>query len=291
MILDIPAIASKLAPEFVGDSASLSTICIRTTNPKYLLFRENGTSPVCVAQVGSRDELTRLDAVLQRIHSIAPELVAKPLGMSPFGDRCVHLQSGMPGLPWFVIKDKTRSRERWLHLAALAGTALQRLQNAVGKQAEWHSRLKPGEELRRQARICAEQGVELSTRATLHIEQQAGLLDSLGEITSQYQHGDFCLNNLLVSDSSVAIIDFDEFGRTVMPLHDEIGLALSIADLSPHRGVSPTPKHEQLRGLYLHHLLWRINQTHHFPTRKRARQELLARVEAAPGLALDSLSP
>jgi hypothetical protein len=125
--------------------------------------------------------------------------------------------------------------------------------------------------------------VDLSTRATQYIEQQAGALDSLGEIVSQYQHGDFCLNNLLLSDSSAAIIDFDEFGRTSMPLHDEIGLALSIADLSPYPEVSRMPKHEQLPGLYLHHLLWRINQTHLYPTRARARLELMARVESAAG--------
>ena len=36
------------------------------------------------------------------------------------------------------------------------------------------------------------------------------------------------LNNLLVSETAVSVIDFDEFGGTLVPLHDAFGLALSV---------------------------------------------------------------
>ncbi len=42
-----------------------------------------------------------------------------------------------------------------------------------------------------------------------------------------WQHGDFSLNNLMVSPDSMAVIDFEEFGLTRMPLHDAFGLAFS----------------------------------------------------------------
>jgi phosphotransferase family enzyme len=280
VILDVPAIASRLAPELLGDAAGLAAICIRTTNPKFLLFRGESRFPTCVAQVGSRPELERTDVVLARIHAAAPGLAARPLGLAPLeGDRCVHLQSGMPGLPWFVINDRIRTRPQWEQVVAQSVSALKKLQNAIGAYADWRVTLRPGQELRRQASICVQNGNALSERARRCIDEQAAVLDSLGEIPSQYQHGDFCLNNLLIGEREAAVIDFDEFGRTAMPLHDEIGLALSVADLCRFPDLSQFPRHDQFRGLYLHHLIWRINQANPWPTRTRMRLQLLEKVE------------
>ncbi len=280
MILNIADIASRLAPDTVGDAATLSCICIRTTNPKYLLFRPGSDFPICVAQSGSPRDLTRTDSVLERIHARDPGLVARPLGVLPMdAGLCVHLQSGMPGFPWFVIQDRVHSREQWLRVVTLAQDALHRLRQAIGAYDDWQVRLNPAEELRKQSRLCAQRG-ELSAHALQVIEQQALALEALGDISSSLQHGDFCLNNLLIGDERAAVIDFDEFGLTAMPLHDEIGLALSVSELSPHGELLPLPRHEQLRGLYLHHLLWRINQANSWPTRRKLRMDLLARVSA-----------
>src|SRR5207237_1152587 len=125
-------------------------------------------------------------------------------------------------------------------------------------------------ELRAQAALCTKRGVPFSARARDCLNASAECLEGLGEVPGFWQHGDFCLNNLLVSPSALAIIDFDEFGYTLMPLHDQIGLALSLHDLAP-RGVLPLPldgeitsspgagpvERSHLPGLFLHHLLWR----------------------------------
>src|SRR5205823_8004264 len=149
-------------------------------------------------------------------------------------------------------------------------------------------------------------GVALSHRADEWVDDCIEALDELGEVVGFAQHGDFCLNNLLVSEAGLAVIDFDEFGRTHMPLQDEIGLALSFQHFAPRGGRLLPPADDLARmlrnrhganadaaghlgGLLLYHLLWRINQTHDWPTRAGVRRSLVAMVEelaAEPSAAL-----
>src|SRR5436305_14860207 len=98
--------------------------------------------------------------------------------------------------------------------------------------------------------------------------------NAIGPLATCWQHGDFSLNNLLVAPDSVAIIDFEEFGGTSVPLHDAFGLALSVA-LSQgsecmlarqdciRACVNTAIADEAIElssvpALLLHHLLWRV---------------------------------
>src|SRR5690606_13326326 len=122
------------------------------------------------------------------------------------------------------------------------------------------------------------------------IDNKVRLLDAIGTVDSHLQHGDFCLNNLLIGDQP-SIIDFDEFGGTSMPLNDWIGLDLSLRELSsrPDRreahSIGSCITHAELRsdafipGILVHYLLWRINQAHAHVTREHARRALIAKVE------------
>jgi hypothetical protein len=94
-----------------------------------------------------------------------------------------------------------------------------------------------------------------------------------------------------VSDTAVSVIDFDEFGGTLVPLHDAFGLALSVRlSQSDHcplsfadciaQCVEPARQDEQvdtayLPGLLMHHLLWRINQCHGLERRAPLKRTLL----------------
>ena len=99
------------------------------------------------------------------------------------------------------------------------------------------------------------------------------------------------------------IIDFDEFGLTSMPLHDQFGLALSTHELVSADGpwrplandvqacLAPVLSAQpalagHIRGLLVHHLLWNVSQFH--GQRSRARRvkavlKLLEEFAAAPG--------
>jgi hypothetical protein len=120
-------------------------------------------------------------------------------------------------------------------------------------------------------------------------------LDDMGEVHASWQHGDFCLNNLLVSSHAISVIDFAEFGDTSMPLQDEIGLALSLYMLAPREartvslrdhlnaclddGQKPAAE-ESLRGLLLYYFIRRINRSHGQPNREAMARRLNAAAEA-----------
>jgi len=296
VILEIADLVSELVPGLL-DGGVVSVACVRTTRPKYLVFGVDGDRPICVVQFGPADAMEREHHALSRLHRVLPDLVARPLALSAWsGSLSVQVQSGLSGMPWFRLAGRIRSARAWGALGQRAGTALVRFHGAVHGVPEWTGTVQPGEELRRQAAACQSHGTRLSTRARDSIDAAVELLDDLGARQHFWQHGDYCLNNLLVSRSGLAIIDFEEFGGTSMPWHDEIGLALSLNDLSPrgsrplaealdavlmreHAGWPAPADREVFRGFVLHHLLWRINQAAGRPTRAPMRVGLAKVIE------------
>jgi hypothetical protein len=296
VILEIPELVARLLPDRFG-ARPLHVACVRTTRAKFLVFDTDPDRPACVVQFGPGEELKRVHGILSRLHDKLPDVIPESLVCRPWrGADYVHIQAGLPGTPWFRLRDRIGGPREWDRLRDRASAVLARFHAAVREVPDWYARVRPGDELRGQAKVCRERGVNFSTQAGEHLDACAEALDALEELTWFAQHGDFCLNNLLVSASGLAIIDLDEFARTFVPLHDEIGLALSLQHLAP-RGDRLLPPPEDLTavlrscrpegvalfahlpGLFLHHLLWRINQTHDCPTRAAARQEMVAMVE------------
>jgi hypothetical protein len=146
-----------------------------------------------------------------------------------------------------------------------------------------------------QYNLCQRGSVTLSPSVAARILEWREAFDLCELLPSVRQHGDFSLNNLLFSDVSVHVIDFDEFGTTLMPLHDAFGLALSVAlsqgsrcplTLSECIELSVGPsltsgliRRDQLPGLLLHHLLWRINDCRGLERRQPLQQILIRWVE------------
>jgi hypothetical protein len=277
VILETPDIIREMMPGIAPD-VPLSVACVRTTHPKYLVFGRDASRPLAVVQFGPAEEMARIDEILTRLHCLLPDAIARPLACGPWRGRwSMQAQSGLPGMPWFRISERFRTRERWDRLREDALEILTRLHAAIRTVPEWSCAVRPGDELRRQATLCEERGIITSPRATLRIDAAGEALDAMGEVRCTWQHGDFCVNNLLISEEGLAIIDFEEFGGTAVPLHDHFGLALSIHALSSdvagrrslgeelaaclRTGQNARPISEDLLpGLFLHHLLWRINQ-------------------------------
>jgi Phosphotransferase enzyme family len=294
MILDVPRLVRTLIPN-APPLDRLSVACVRTTRPKYLVFDGNAAAPAYVVQFGTRDELHRSHQALSILSVSLPGMVPQSLACAPAGtDRYVQVQSGLPGVPWFRLADSCITRKDWTDLLTRCMGALWAFQEAVGEQPAWTGTIHPGRELR--ARLEAATGLrDTFTRAAGRISAWTAALDARGSISSTWQHGDFSLNNLLVAPSSVGVIDFDEFGDTMMPLHDEVGLALSVPlsqggtcplsvadclDLCLQGARSTRQMSEEcLSGLTLHHLLWRIERCQGWPTRDRVRAQLTAYVE------------
>jgi phosphotransferase family enzyme len=296
VILEIPTIVSELLPHLFPTGAA-HVVCVRTTRTKFLVFAASHIQPECVVQVGPAEELTRLHSILTCLHGRLPDLIPESLVCQPWrGQEFIHVQAGLPGFPWFCLRGRIGGSRAWGRLRERASQVLASLHTAVRDSQKWSHRIRPAEELRQQAALCQDRGIRFTERANHCVFGWGEAFEALGELPCFAQHGDFCLNNLLISESRIAVIDFDEFGRTSMPLQDEIGLAFSfhhfvptVANLLPpledikaflpEFSLDEIDLSQWLPGLILHHLLRRINQAHGFPSREPARQSLIAMVE------------
>lgn len=288
-----------LTPERFG-SAPVSVARIETTRPMYLLFGTDANQPVCVAHTGPCDELGRLHRIQSTLHARLGALVPASLACAPWGEdgECVHLQAGAAGTPWFHLSTAVRTPAGWRDLEVRAGAALELLHDAIQLSPEWCRVVYPAEALQSQATRLLAHDDRWSPAVPPALAAAANRLSELGGMPWFAQHGDYCVNNLLAAPDRLTIIDFEEFDGTAMPAHDQFSLALSIHDFSsacgdqggvgPHiaRCLAPMLARAPhlaacLDGLFLHHLVWRINQCEGRPTRSAMRARLAALLEAA----------
>lgn len=287
MVIDIPHLVRELIP-LTRSIEGMSVACVHTTRPKYLVFAADPQRPAFVVQFGPGAQMARTHHALLRLHARLPDVVAESLVCAEInGGDCVHIQTGLAGLPWFRVADICASRADWMALLERSLTVLMRLHVAVADSPEWTCDVNPGHELRERLQATREPGLRAGAEP---IARWLSALDRLGPVRGAWQHGDFSVNNLLIADSEIGVIDFDEFGDTSMPLHDEMGLALSFP-LSQH-GLCPLSIKECLHrclapalargrvaadavpGLFLHHLLWRIERCEDYPARAGLRATL-----------------
>jgi aminoglycoside phosphotransferase (APT) family kinase protein len=273
------------------DPRQLSVAALSATHPKFLVFERDRSRPACVVEIGPVAEMRRHHEVLLALHARIPALVPEPLACTQWDlASAVCVQGGLPGLPWFALRREYRTARQWQRLIEDAVRALCSFQMAAHCERDWSITVHAGDALRAQARACVDAGLTLDPAVMSLVMRRAERLDDCGAIESQWQHGDFSLNNLLVSPQSIGIIDFDEFGDTGMPLHDEFGLALSVR-LSQDgacglpwstcleacvRAAASRGRYDvaAVEGLLLHHLLWRIRRSLATPARAALRQSL-----------------
>jgi hypothetical protein len=306
MMLDIEAHLRRRVPDLFA-APPVSTVLIRTTYPKVMVFGADATRPLCVAQVGEREHLSTVHGILARLHASMPSRVAEPLLLEPLPDgRSLSVLRGVPGWPWFRLRVAHPSAAAWRGIVRASVDALVAFRTAVAAQPAWTRTIAPGDELRAELERCLRSGVALSERTVAHARALAGALDRQGTRPTQAQHGDFCLANLLVDGEDAHIIDFDEFGETYMPLQDEVGLLLSLRQLAPAVALpvvrDPDLFHELIgrdagtdggAPWHLYYLLRRTNRCVGHPSRARAQRSLVRDIEQAsqPGLRLVDAPP
>lgn len=294
-------LSERIAAAFPGvlRGAGVSVVRIRTTQPVVLFFNPGETIPACAAQRGDSEGFATTHGILARISSRDPGLVAEPLG-------CVNDDSGMtwgvvrglPGWPWFALPARYPGTPGLEAVTRIGLATVRRFRDAVSAYDLWRSAVSPRARLEDELRAIKAShpalfaSIQESTR-----HRWLSALDGLDGISWHKQHGDFCLNNLLIDDGTAAIVDFEEFGLTTMPLHDEFSLAFSLYEFSErlnlHRGLQGllrlcieelplggTLKNEALEALLAHHLFWRLNQCSSRPTRAQMAERLADYVRA-----------
>jgi hypothetical protein len=292
-MLDIVPVVQRLLPGLL-EGARPSVACVCTTRPKYLVFDDDATRPACVVEFGDELRLTRTDQILSTLQS------GMPLGSVPVSLCCtewqngtyVHIQEGLAGVPWFRLTDGLETPAAWEAFLGRAVAVMDRLHAATRAVPAWTGTVNVAAELRRQATTCRRNGTGLADQVLRRVQEWSQALDlGVGPIRAWWQHGDFSLNNLLVSADSMAIIDFEEFGGTLVPLHDAFGLALSITlsqegrcslsrarclGMCAHRSLTDGAiEPAYLPALLMHHVLWRINRCHGLARRAALQHALL----------------
>ncbi len=309
MFVDVVPIVRQLVPGLLKHRRP-SVACIRTTRPRYLVFDGDAAQPACVVEFGEAERLLGIDSILTQLHQRCPGAVPRPLACAPWGaGPAVHIQEGLPGLPWFRLADTLPTTAAWQSLLDRAVGVMGRLHAAIATVPGWTGTVDVREALAEQVRLCLGNRSPISSELLRQVEESVHRVKAPTVVPTFWQHGDFSLNNLMVSPDSMAVIDFEEFGLTRMPLHDAFGLAFSFQHSQNEQCPIPlkecleqciaaeaSPREfddETIRALLLHHLLWRINQSHGHPTRARLRERLTAiagQVAAAPGNGLAAIA-
>lgn len=247
--------------------------CIRTSNPTFLLFAEDSVYPEYVVKFGDNDEMDVAYQTQTELVSLLPENIAKPLMLHKLSDsKTMFIQQGLVGEPWFVIAAKLQSEQQWRDLGERLTNVLQQFHQTVGTREKWRRPMQLGAELRAKAQEYARLTEQLPQGWHEVLRDNSLTLDELGSFDCVFQHGDYCVNNTLNDGERVGVIDFEFFGKTLMPLHDEFSLMHSLvcfvprdckslnasvwSDILESSELSKQLEDRHVKALYFHFLIW-----------------------------------
>lgn len=212
-----------------GESINHSVACISTTRPIYLVFDHKADHPVYVVRKLDDEHAIHTNEIHNQLYQLVGDQVPEPVGVYLHGDEKFDVQKGVQGSPWFQIKAKVRTAEARAHLEQRLWQTLNDFQAAIcADTTHTGQNLNPHEELHRA--YTGHQHTHAATNQKL--EQVVGL--AMGQLSDCKpssaipQHGDFCLNNLIIDNNRITVIDFEDFMITTMPMYDHFTLALSL---------------------------------------------------------------
>jgi aminoglycoside phosphotransferase len=257
-----------------GQSAVHSIACISTSRPIYLVFDQESDYPIYV--IRKLDEISGLNSqkIHGRLYRLAGNLVPEPIGVYEHAGEIYDIQRGVRGAPWFQLKSKVRTEEASIYLGNRMWATLRNFQTTIcPANANEARNLKPHEELHKAYSAYRDNGNTPSANLAKIVDEAFNDLSSEPDTPAVPQHGDFCLNNLIIDTDHITVIDFEDFSITNMPLYDHFTLALSLPSCGDEpvnaanvfnlsaivdAGQSLGIPEKVIRWHFLHHLLLRL---------------------------------
>jgi len=194
-------------------------LCITTSNPVFLSFSTNTVPDYVVHHAELGDFELR-----QELHQVLGSLVSKPLAQKLNSEQHYLIESGLPGKPWFqLLKNSSLSME---DIQQRSLDTLTEFELKVSAVAKWTASVDIKATFTKQL----EQSHKCRKFTPSILSACSKLIVSLPDeylVKGTWQHGDYCINNLIFAEDRTYIIDFEEFGDTLMPLQDVFSLALS----------------------------------------------------------------
>ena len=251
-----------------------SIACISTTRPIYLVFGHGSDYPAYVIRKMNDNHAFHTHRVHNHLYQLAGNQVPEPIGVYEYAGEKYDVQRGVKGAPWFQIKSKIRTEDARVSLEKRLWQTLTDFHYAIaGDGAHKTSDLQPHEELRQAYSEYK------NTEQTVNVELEKIVKFAISNLSQMPgcsaipQHGDFCLNNLIIDTNHITVIDFEDFFITTMPMYDHFTLALSLPSCEPEPasaakicnqdsiinmagilGISRTA----IKWHFLHHLLLRL---------------------------------
>ncbi len=220
-----------------GKAGEYSIACVSTSRPIYLVFNKKSDYPAYVVRKLDDTHAFHSNRIHNELYRLVGNLVPEPVGIYEQAGQKYDVQRGVKGAPWFQIKSKIRSEEERKQLETRMWQTLTNFQAAIraegkSKNERKANKLEPHEELHGaflhyQTTIEAE-----NTGLRKLVELAISGLSQMPGCPSIPQHGDFCLNNMIIDSNHITVIDFEDFAITYMPMYDYFTLALSLPSCS-----------------------------------------------------------
>lgn len=284
-ILDI--VKPYLSPTNISE---LSLACISTSNPVYLVFEAKQSAPSLIVRSAGSTDVVKAHKVTESLYQTIPELIPEPVAIVNTEQGEYAIQRGVSGLPWFQIANEFKSADDWNSLRERALNALDKLHAAIQLQEEERDL-----NVYLYSQQCLNEalsaGLSLNEAQVKKVQSRLECLKDLPKLPIFSQHGDYCLNNLIIEKDHIHIIDFEDYGMTCLPFFDYFSLALSLSSSTHPNSHLPVEQEvelctkfflesykltkNQLSTLFLVHLLVRLGQWSNGGQRKVFRDLLI----------------
>ncbi len=283
-----------------------SVLCLCSAQQKFLIFSEKSDTPAFVMQPGSESMLQNLKKITSELHFFLPDRIPAPLTIVTDQRRENYLlQRGIVGIPWFTLSQRIGKEFSWDEIVDLSIDALEVFHATTASNNAWTKKIslsRDFSELYRQGTASSE----------AHLYQDEAIKNYCLNVLAEFapticylQHGDLSVNNFLFRKDSVGIVDFEQFGRAYLPLHDEFLLVDSLIQLQH----SPSPEFvktlwskilaasrysylsssEVINILLLMHIMWWLGEAEGKERRADRRKQYLQALQH--GLSIVSKKP
>ena len=273
-----------------------SIACISTSNPVYLVFQKGLQRPELVVRSAGSTDVVKAHKVTQLLFNEIPHLIPEPVALINTESGEFAIQRGVDGQPWFQIANEFNDESSWKSLRRRALETLEEFHQAVKRTCDKET----GSDVYGYAQNCLSEaqrfGLTLTDEESELLQGHLSALKNIPQMEMFPQHGDFCLNNLIVANERISIIDFEDFGMTSLPLFDHFSLALSLASSTPkslelsfekeisfctsHVASRYGLKESQINALYIAHIIVRLGEWSSGDRRKVFRDFLLETLKA-----------
>jgi len=289
--------------EELGENPSV--LCMRTVEQKYLVFSDDTNTPKFVLQPGTTENLSIVKDYTEQLHQSLPGRIPEPLAiLRDHKNQSYLVQRGVAGVPWFTLRQRMGKDLPWDKILKQSINALVDFHKTTSSYAVWNKEINLQNHYRNLHLQAIEKGDSKLQENSLVCDHCIEALEKYSPMDCFPQHGDFSVNNLLFRSDTAGIIDFEQFGRVYLPMHDEFLLMGSLLQLhdSPSIKFAKTlweeilassryefsPGSKALDVLLMMHIMWWLIETHGQERRHKRRKTYLKALKLAQKEVLDN---